>query len=311
MSDTTSHTPSSSPAAKGWFKRLAQIVTGLPEPSAESQHVNSPASNRLKDALEEAIQDYCPDKTITSEERIILQKMLELGDQTASHVMIPRNEIVAIDYQVTMSELKEIIATEKHTRMPVYEESLDRLQGFIHLKDIVPALAGDEPFDLDEVLRDIYFISPTMKLIDLLVHMRLSGHHMAIVVDEYGGTDGLVTLEDIFEALVGEIQDEHDVAETERLYRSISSNQFDIYTRMRVDDLEEAIGLNLQEVLEDEDYDTVGGFLFASLQRVPVTGEIIDIPEIGHMKITDADPRRIHRVTLTLNFTPLLKQHVS
>lgn len=245
------------------------------------------------------------DRMISEEERVILHKMLGFGDRCVSDIMVPRTDIIAVDYQITMSELKEVIAREQHTRMPVYDDVLDRLMGFIHLKDLVPMLAGHEPFDIDTILREVYFISPSMRLVDLLVHMRVSGHHLAIVVDEYGGTDGLVTLEDIFEALVGDIQDEHDIATENTPLRRQLSHQFDIDARMRVDQLEDAIGLDLHEVLVDEDFDTVGGFIFASLQRVPVVGEIITIPDLGRIKIIDADPRRIRRIQLTLNYTPL------
>lgn len=259
----------------------------------------------LKEALEEAIERSDEDEDMSDDERVILKNMLSVGDLTVRNVMMPRTEIIGVDYNITMTELKEIIAEEQHTRMPVYEDTLDKLRGFIHLKDLVPVLAGDEPFDMDNLVRDIMFIAPSMKVIDLLVKMRVSGAHMAIVVDEYGGTDGLVTLEDLFEALVGEIQDEHDSDDPELELKRIMSNRFNIDARTRIEDIIEKIGLDFRQLLDD-DYDTLGGFIFAYLQRVPVTGEIIDIGTIGYVKIMDADPRRIRRIQLTLNYTPLL-----
>jgi magnesium and cobalt transporter len=263
--------------------------------------------NDLKDALEEVIEEHSEEgKVISPEERTLLRKMLDAGDMTVRDVMIPRSDIIAVDYHITLTELKDVIVREQHTRMPVYEGSLDKLKGFIHLKDLVPALTGDEPFDLDRVLREVYFIVSSMKIMDLLVQMRLSGHHLAIVVDEYGGTDGLVTLEDLFEALVGEIQDEHDVDGSETHYKRLSSHQFELDARIRMEELQQITGIDFSTLLEEEeDYDSIAGFIFASLHRVPLTGEVITVEEVGELKILEADPRRIRRLLLTLNFTPL------
>jgi magnesium and cobalt transporter len=296
-----------------------------PEPSPATANDTSPArlsqplrerlqkllrqmlkSSLPRDELTEALEEHAEEgKVISPEERAILYKMLNARDMTVSDVMIPRSDIVAVDYHITMSELKEIIAREQHTRMPVYEGTLDTLKGFIHLKDLVPALTGDEPFDLDHVLREVYFVSPSMKIIDLLKQMRLSGHHLAIVVDEYGGTDGLVTLEDLFEALVGKIQDEHDMDDPSTVFKRVSSHQFELDAKIRMEELSDIITVDFRGLLDDEDYDTIGGFIFAYLHRVPITGETIDIPEIGTLQILEADPRRVCKVMLHLNFTPL------
>lgn len=284
--------------------RLRRIIFPFFYPAGDASPVSRTPG--FGDTLETLLQERMDDgRYISEEEQLILRKMLRLGEHTVSDIMVPRTDIIALDDQITLTELKRVIAEEQHSRMPVYQGTLDKLIGFVHLKDLVPALAGDEPFDIEKMLRDIYFISPSMQLIDLLVHMRASGHHLAIVVDEYGGTDGLVTLEDIFEALVGEIQDEHDIGEEETLLRRIASHQFEMDARMRIDDLQEETGIDFHAVLADEDFDTIGGFIFARLHRVPVTGEIIDIPDIGRIKIMDADPRRIRKVHLALNFTPL------
>ncbi len=283
-------------------KRLNLLKELLVNPKRKK---NLPSSNISNDLAEVIMAHEEEGKVISLEERSIFRKILKLGDMTVSDVMVPRSDIIAVDYDITLTEIKELIIKEQHTRMPVCDGGLDKLRGFLHLKDLVPALAGDEPFDIDEVLRDIYFIAPSMKLIDLLVQMRLSGHHLAIVVDEYGGTDGLITMEDVFEALVGDIQDEHDDAAATSLLRKIASHQFEMPARFRVDDLDEAIGINLHELLSDEDYDTVGGFIFASVQRIPRVGEIIDIEEMGYFKVLEADSRRIQRVQMNLNFTPL------
>src|SRR5690606_17140353 len=143
-------------------------------------------------------------------EKIILHNVLSLGELDVSDIMIPRADIVAIPQDITLTELKHEIAEHHHTRMPVYEDSLDKILGFIHVKDLLPMLAGDAVYDLSEIMRKLLVVPPSMPILDLLLNMRQTGSHIAIVVDEYGGTDGLVTMEDVFEELVGDIQDEHD-----------------------------------------------------------------------------------------------------
>src|SRR5262249_15860320 len=140
----------------------------------------------------------------------MLRNVLTFSDHSVKDIMTPRTDIKAVEYNVTLDELKSHITQHRHTRIPVYNDTLDNVKGFIHIKDREPLLYGDSPFNMALILRDVIFVAPSMKLIALLVKMRDAGVHMALVVDEYGGTDGLVTLEDLFEEIVGEIQDEHD-----------------------------------------------------------------------------------------------------
>jgi CBS domain containing-hemolysin-like protein len=255
----------------------------------------------LKEALEEVIQEHEEEGYVLSaEEKEMLRNMLAMGELTVSDVMLPRTDIVAVDSEITLTELKTKISGHGHTRMPVYGEDLDDLRGFIHLKDLVPALAGDEAFDMDKVLRPILFIAPTMKVVDLLVQMRLSGEHMAIVVDEYGGTDGLVTMEDLFEEIVGEIQDEHDVPEPDEELKKLSARAYEADARIRIDVLEEELGVGLREEEDEEDFDTLGGLIFSKLGRVPVRGEIVKLDSIARFDILEADPRRIYKVRIGL-----------
>ncbi len=257
----------------------------------------------LKEALEEVIEEHLEEGegSISSEERDMLRNMLLMGELTVSDVMIPRTEIVAVEHEITLTELKAVLLEQRHTRMPVYHSTLDRLLGFIHLKDLVPALAGDEAFDIDKVMRDILFVSPSMKVIDLLVQMRLSGHHMAIVVDEYGGTDGLVTMEDLCEEIVGEIQDEHDDEVVEQELKRISLLCYEADARIPIEELERELNVTLRSADEDDDdYDTLGGLIFLRLGRVPARGEILHLDGIARLEIQEADPRRIRRVKITL-----------
>ncbi len=256
--------------------------------------------SNLKDELEEVIQKHEEDgeAPLSTGEKLMLRNMLAAGEIAVSDVMIPRADIIAVDYEITLTELKSVILEQRHTRMPVCQGTLDKLKGFIHLKDMVPALSGDEPFDMDKVLREVMFVSPAMRIIDLLMQMRLSGDHMAIVVDEYGGTDGLVTMEDLFEEIVGEIQDEHDTDDVAHEVRRTGALTFEALARIRIEELHRMLGREICTGIEDEDIDTLGGYVFFRLGRVPVRGEVVDIEPFGRLEILDADPRRIKRIRL-------------
>ncbi len=255
----------------------------------------------LKDVLEEVIQEHQEEtgEELSTEERVILHNMLSVGALAVHDVMIPRADIVAMEYATPLSELKKVIAEKRVSRIPLYKGNLDRIRGFIHLKDIVPALTGDVPYEVQKVIREILFVSPAMRVVDLLMQMRLSGEHIAIVVDEYGGTDGLVTMEDLFEAIVGEIQDEHDSIEPMDEIRQVGPHTYEAYARLSIERLEEDLGIVLRDMTE-VDYDTLGGLIFARLGRVPVRGEIIEIENVGRIDIVEADPRRVRRVRLHL-----------
>jgi CBS domain containing-hemolysin-like protein len=154
-------------------------------------------------------------------------------------------------------------------------------------------------------MREILFIAPSMKMLDLLVKMRLSGHHMAIVVDEYGGTDGLVTLENLFEQIVGEIQDEHDTIEPEQELRRVSSLCYEADARIGIEQLEAALGIPLRAEEENESaYDTLGGLIFQRLGRVPARSEVVQIEDAARLEIMEADPRRIRKVRIILKRNP-------
>ena len=260
----------------------------------------------IKEALEEVLEEHTESdraEPFSPEEKAMLKNMLMLGELTAQEVMIPRNNIVAVEYDITLSELKDVLLKERHTRMPVYDNNLDKLKGYIHLKDVVPALSGDEAFDMDAVLRKTMFVAPSMKVVDLLLQMRISGDHMAIVVDEYGGTDGLVTMEDLFEEIVGEIQDEHDTEEDAEvdMGHSITSRHFVADARIRLDKLEEELGgVTLATEEEEEEADSLGGLIFLRLGRIPARGEVIEVEGVARLEVMEADPRRIRKVRIVL-----------
>jgi CBS domain containing-hemolysin-like protein len=254
----------------------------------------------IKETLEEMLEESDEGTpSLTHEERDLLKNMLAFGEVTVHDVMVPRADIAAVESTVTMNELKQHITQQSHTRVPVYEETLDNVKGFIHVKDLLPMLSGDKPYNLQSVLREILFVSPSMRLLDLLRKMRLSGSHMAVVVDEYGGTDGLATMENVFEEIVGDIRDEHDAEE--RLKKSFvwsTAGICDMDARAPIEKVEQDLGIELRPHHEDEDFDTIGGLIFIHAKRVPGKGETITHPSGAKFEILEADPRRIHRVRI-------------
>ena len=255
----------------------------------------------LKEALEEVIEEHevQGEETLPPEEKVILHNVLSFGDIKVSDIMVPRTDITAVPHDITFEALKKHIIEQRHTRIPVYQGTLDKMQGFLHVKDLLPMLSGDVPFDIRAVMRSLLFVPPSMRIMDLLVRMRHAGSHMAIVVDEYGGSDGLVTMEDVFEEIVGDIQDEHDEDEqlADEILR-INEKTFDVNARIRVEKLEQELGLNLITEEKKDDFDTLGGLIFFQIGRVPVKGEMIPHVSGIRFEITEADMRRIRRVRI-------------
>lgn len=255
--------------------------------------------NTVKQALVEVLNESAEIAAqLPPEEKTMLKNMLNFGDMTVQDIMVARSEIQAVEHSVTLDELKHHVIEQRHTRVPVYEDKLDNVKGFIHIKDLFPVLSGDGVFDMSQMLRDVLFVPPSMKIIDLLVKMRLSRVHMAIVVDEYGGTDGLVTMEDLFEQIVGEIKDEHDEGEIQERLVWSPLRTCDVNARLEVYKIEKDLGITLYKDTE-EDFDTIGGLIFFHLGRVPSKGEKIDYDETLRFEILDADPRRVKSIRIT------------
>jgi CBS domain containing-hemolysin-like protein len=258
----------------------------------------------LRESLEEVIEEHDEEgggEALGDDERAMLMNVLRYGELRVDDIMVPRADIVAIDADNSLDDLIGVFSGAVHSRLPVYRGSLDDLIGMVHVKDVVRLFASPHPHSDDatigELLRPLIFVAPSMKLMDLLVKMRDKRTHMAIVVDEYGGTDGLVTIEDLVEQIVGEIEDEHDETTPQRL-TARGDGVYDADARTRVEDLEEVLHCDLLPDERDEDVETVGG-LVASLEgRVPGIGETIIHP-LGHrFEILDADPRKILRVRI-------------
>jgi CBS domain containing-hemolysin-like protein len=221
---------------------------------------------------------------------------------TIADVMIPRADITAVELATPLEGLITAFAESEHTRLPVYRETLDDPIGFAHLKDVFHLIAepqareeaGVEP--LRKIKRDTLYVPPSMRAADLLVRMQASRIHIAMVIDEFGGLDGLVTLEDVLEAVVGEIEDEHDEAEL-AMIQGRAGGVFEIDARAPLEDLEKALGIGLvTEEMDDEAIDTAAGLVAALAGRLPQRGEVITHPAGIDFEVTDADPRRIKRL---------------
>lgn len=254
----------------------------------------------LKEALEEVIEEH-EEQALTPlplEEKRMLHNVLAIGDIKVSDIMTPRTDITAVANDTTLPTLKTHILRHRHTRVPVYQGTFDQMLGFIHVKDLLPMLSGDMGFEIGALLHDLLFVPPSMRILDLLVKMRKSGIHMAIVVDEHGGTDGLVTLEDLFEEIVGDIQDEHDGKDEEQMIYRAADRIFEVSARIRIETLEQQLGLNLVTEEKADEFDTLGGLIFFQLGRVPAKGEIISHVSGIRFQILEADARRIHKVRI-------------
>jgi CBS domain containing-hemolysin-like protein len=255
----------------------------------------------LKEVLEDAIEEHQEQASeqLAPEEKLMLHNILRFSEIHVSDIMIPRTDIVAVPSDISLPELKAHMIEQRHTRVPVYKETLDQVLGFIHIKDMMPMIAGDQPYDLQKVLRNLLFVPPSMRIMDLLIRMRQAGSHMVIVVDEYGGTDGLVTMENVVEEIVGDIQDEHDDDEPddEAIVR-VNVDAVEVSARISIETLEKELGLNLVTEERADEFDTLGGLIFFQLGRVPAKGESITTISGVRFEIIDADPRRIHRVRI-------------
>ncbi|MEM6652595.1 MAG: hemolysin family protein [Pseudomonadota bacterium] len=223
-------------------------------------------------------------------------------------VMIPRSEMIAVELTTSLDDLIKLYAEEAHSRLPVYRETLDDPVGVVHIRDVMAEIAranGTAPeaddAPLERLRRDILFVPPSMPLPDLLVKMQTSRTHLALVVDEYGGTDGLVSLEDLVEEIVGDIEDEHDEDVAMLVRRGRLAWEVD--ARMQTNDFAEETGLNLE--LEGHDVDTLGGVAFALAGRVPLRGEVLPHPNDVDIEILDSDVRRIHRLVVRQPTTEL------
>jgi len=253
---------------------------------------------RAMDILEELIVEtrQATETPIDNEERLLLANILELRGRTIHDVMVPRADIVAIEAGAGLDGVIAGLIRESHSRLPVFRETLDDAIGMVHIKDVLAWRGTKRDFELAKIVRPVLFVPPSMQVLELLLMMRVKRCHMALVVDEYGGIDGLVTIEDLVEEIVGEIEDEHDRSE-EPVLREGPNGTLIADARVTIEALEQKLG-PVVSAEEREDIDTLGGLVFALAGRVPVRGELIAHPSGFEFEIMEADPRRIRRLRL-------------
>jgi CBS domain containing-hemolysin-like protein len=285
-----------------WFERLLQTFGLGEEPD-------------LRELIEDALARSKSD-TLSAQERSMLRRILRFGKLTVEDVMVPRADIIAVDDTVNIDELMRVFRQAEHSRMPVYHETLDDPRGMIHIRDLMSWITdeaeagGDGGLDLGKVnlarsvaainiTREILYVPGSMSVLDLLLKMQTTRLHLALVVDEYGGTDGLVSIEDLVEEVVGEIADEHDV-EDEPLIKSDPRLGLVADGRTPIAELENHLGLELASEEQEEDIDTLGGLVFSIAGRIPARGELVRHPSGVEFEVLEADPRRIKKLRIHL-----------
>jgi len=286
MSDTEPPSTDGQPEHLGSIGRLRQMLRVIWRTRETREAI---------DAMIAAPSDHDEESPITAQERVLIGNVLKVHDRTAADIMVPRVDVVAFDIEQPFSELIKLMIENEHSRVPVYRETLDDVVGFVHVKDVLAPVANRRPAKLASMLRKVLVVAPSLPVFDLLVQMRQSRTHIAMVVDEFGGIDGLVTIEDVIEEIVGDIEDEHDVDETptqiERPDGSIIAD-----ARLPIEAFEEQHGTPLRHNGDHEEVDTLGGLVFTLAGRVPRRGEVIPHPVGLEFEVLDADPRRIKRL---------------
>jgi CBS domain containing-hemolysin-like protein len=257
----------------------------------------------LRAQLEDAIDEHegeaegAPAGDLSPIERQMVRNLLHFSEHDADDVAVPRGEIVAIPAAATFEQLVATFAEHGHSRMPVYGDSLDEIVGMIHIKDVFPIVAtgAPAPEDWSHLMRQPLFVPQARGALDVLADMRASRTHLAVVVDEYSGTDGIVTIEDLVEEIVGDIEDEHDDAPQALLVR-VDDGTWDADARAELDDVAEEVDPRLAEV--EEDIDTIGGLAVVLAGEVPQAGAMLDHPSGWRLEIVAADERRVDRLLL-------------
>src|SRR5215468_12451405 len=253
----------------------------------------------LRETIEELIEetDNEVDAPISQDESALLRNILPLRNFTAYDVMVPRADIAAVPVDIELNELVRVMSTKGHSRLPVYRETLDDVIGMVHIKDVLTCLTGDRPFDLKAILREVLFVAPSMRALDLLLQMRLARIHMALVIDEFGGIDGLTTIEDVVEEIVGEIEDEHDIEQGPKMLARPDGTLI-ADARTTIEEFERRVGPVLSEAEREQDIDTLGGLVIAMTGHVPTRGETVTHPSGIVFEVIEADPRRIRRLRI-------------
>ena len=244
----------------------------------------------IQDAIEESSQNEDSGFDLSKKERAILENILTINKLKALDIMIPRAEIICAPHTASFDDLITIIKQESHSRIPIYRKDLDDVLGMVHIKDLIQLNSQEARNNLNikNIIKNVLFVPPSMPVLNILLKMQSTKLHMALVIDEHGGTDGLVTIEDLVEDIVGEIQDEHDQEEVVE-FKKINDNTFLADARMELGEFEKKTNINFKV----DTIDTLGGYVFSIVNRVPQKGEVIKSNPPYIFEIIDADPRKI------------------
>ena len=262
------------------------------------RHQDAPLEEVLDDALDDGQREAV--LKLSPARREMIERVIAFDEQRVDDVMAPRADIIAVDIDTPLNDLVKAFADAGHSRLPIYRGDLDDPVGMVHIKDVVELIATPEnhlkaqgPI-LKNIKRDVLYAPPSMRVTDLLLKMQASRIHMALVVDEYGGTDGLVTIEDLVEEIVGEINDEHDDDDTPPLTPKGAGWEAD--ARVELDNFAAETGINL--ALEDEEFDTLGGLVVSLAGRVPQRGEVLSHPAGFEVEVAGADARKVRKILI-------------
>ena len=265
---------------------------------------SSSNKENIKDVLEDIIEDNGNSvKSIDDGTKKIFKNIIQLNDKCIEDVMIPRADIDSVSSSIKINQLITFINKTKHSRIPVYDENLDKVIGMVHIRDLFEKINKSTKVKRDikisrSIIRKILFSSPSMRILDLLLKMRSEQIHMSIVVDEFGGTNGLVTIEDLVEEIVGEIKDEHDLEEID-IIKKISKKTYEVSARLTVEEFEKKLGISFESG-DKEDIDTVGGLVFNLIGKIPSRGQVIGHKSGLEFTILDADTRKIKRLLVNV-----------
>lgn len=291
------------------FKNLLKPVSNL---IAKAQGI------KLRESLEDVIEnDNEHQNAFSPEEKSMIRNILEFSDVNVENIMVPRADIIAADVKTQVSDIFQIFSEAGYSRCPIYDGSLDNPIGMVHFKDILNWLVTsclspkdsknlsnlnfEQSIEKLNIIREVLYVPPSMMASDLLIKMQKQRIHMALVIDEYGGTDGLITIEDLVEEIVGEIEDEHDDDADIPTIEKISPKIYHADARLPMEDLEALLKVDFLSDDRDEDVVTLGGLVFSLAGRIPIRGEIINHSSGTIFEILEADLRRIKRLKITLH----------
>ncbi len=275
------------------LKRLTGILRG------------KDTAHSIRESLEEVIEESERESpALAAQERVMLANILRFGELRVDDVMVPRADIVAIEEKTSLAELVALLREAQHSRLPVYRETLDDPIGFVHIKDVLSLVEVDAQgalrwpdISIASLKREALFAPPSMPARDLLLKMQTTHTHLALVIDEHGGTDGFVSIEDLVEEIVGQIDDEHDTDDAPKLTPRPDGG-YDTDARLDLTDFQEKTGIDLAVEGAGDDVDTLGGLAVALTGRVPQRGEIVQHPSGFEFEVIEADPRRVRRLRL-------------